>query len=1001
MQASEIRSTFLKFFESKGHTIVSSSPVVPGDDPTLLFTNAGMNQFKDVFLGFDKRPYSRATTSQKCIRAGGKHNDLENVGYTARHHTFFEMLGNFSFGDYFKKEAIAYAWELLTEVYKLPAEKLWVTVYAEDDEAYSIWNKAVGVPAERIVRIGDNKGARYASDNFWMMGDTGPCGPCTEIFYDHGPEVAGGPPGSDQEDGDRYIEIWNNVFMQFNRDEAGVMHALPKPSVDTGMGLERLTAVLQHVHSNYEIDLFVALLAAAKKAVDDAGAGHCDAQSPSLKVIADHIRACAFTVVDGVIPGNAGRGYVLRRIARRAIRHGYKLGARQPFFYTLVAALAQKMGDAYPELYQAQQLVTEVLKQEEARFFQTIERGMTRLSEAIWLTPVREWLEGKMQCSWSSSYSSTVMPGIKFDGMCEPSRQDRKVVLYFDAQDPKEAITNRLLLCLSTLSQKSESDDLYFDIKGLVVVVIETNSESSRINASEVRRLLEENKGFPTEPYYVSKRDVPGLLKLNGAVAFELHDTYGFPLDLTADVCRERGVSVDENGFNAAMNRQREQARAAGKFKMAQGLEYTGANTIFHGYEHLTRDGAQVSAIYRDGSPVTHAQAGDDVVIVLDQTPFYAESGGQVGDTGELRNSTTHVVIDDTLKVQAAVFGHHGRVVEGEVKVGDVLSARVNTEQRVQTVRNHSATHLMHKALREVLGSHVQQKGSLVTAERTRFDFVHNAPLTAAQIERVEQLVNAEIVANLATQAQVMNIEAAQKSGATMLFGEKYGDEVRVLDVGTSRELCGGTHVQRTGDIGLFKVVAESGVAAGVRRIEAITGHAALAHMQALSGTLAQLAGMLKAAPHEVPARVNQVLEQVRTLEKELGTLKGRLASSQSDDLLLQAVDVNGLKVLAVALKDADAKTLRDTLDKLKNKLKSAAIVLASVQGDKVQLAAGVTPDRLGALHAGELVSFVAQQVGGKGGGKADTAMAGGTQPAQLAQALESVVAWVRQRSQA
>ncbi len=876
MKATDIRQTFLKFFESKGHTIVASSPVVPGDDPTLLFTNAGMNQFKDVFLGFDKRPYTRATTSQKCIRAGGKHNDLDNVGYTARHHTFFEMLGNFSFGDYFKKDAIAYAWELLTEVYKLPKEKLWVTVYAEDDEAYDIWNKQVGVPAERIVRIGDNKGARYASDNFWMMGDTGPCGPCTEIFYDHGPEVAGGPPGSPNEDGDRYIEIWNNVFMQFNRTEDGVMHQLPKPSVDTGMGLERITAVLQHVHSNYEIDLFVNLLAAAKRAVDAAGAGDADPDSPSLKVIADHIRACSFTIADGIIPGNEGRGYVLRRITRRAIRHGYKLGARTPFFHTLVAALAVEMGDAYPELRQQQQRVTEVLKQEEERFFQTIANGMEILEAALASLP---------------------------------------------------------------------------------------NGEA-----------------------------------LNGDLAFKLHDTYGFPLDLTADVCRERGVSVDSAAFDVAMNRQREQARAAGKFKMAQGLEYNGTATTFHGYEHLAREGAKVTAIYLDGTPVPKARAGDDVVIVLDQTPFYAESGGQVGDTGELRNPTTRVLVEDTIKVQASVFGHHGRVVEGEVSVGDSFTARVDGERRAKTVRNHSATHLMHKALREVLGAHVQQKGSLVTPERTRFDFAHNAPMTEAQIAKIEALVNAEILANAATQARVMAIDDAQKTGAMMLFGEKYGDEVRVLDIGSSRELCGGTHVTRTGDIGLFKVVAEAGVAAGVRRIEAITGDNALVYLQSLESTMNQLAGTLKAAPAEVPHRLAQVLDQVRALEKELVSIKGKLASSQGDELLAQAIDVAGVRVLAARLEGADAKALRETLDKLKDKLKSAVVVLASVEGGKVQLAAGVTADKVGQVKAGELVNFVAQQVGGKGGGKADMAMAGGTDASGLAAALASVGPWVTER---
>ncbi len=878
MKAAEIRQTFLKFFESKGHQIVASSPVVPGDDPTLLFTNAGMNQFKDVFLGFDKRAYTRATTSQKCIRAGGKHNDLDNVGYTARHHTFFEMLGNFSFGDYFKKDAISYAWELLTVHFKLPTEKLWVTVYQEDDEAYEIWNKVVGVPAERIVRIGDNKGARYMSDNFWMMGDTGPCGPCTEIFYDHGPDVAGGPPGSAEQDGDRYIEIWNNVFMQFNRTEDGVMHPLPKPSVDTGMGLERLAAVLQHVHSNYEIDTFAHLLAAAKSAVDAAGGGDCDAASPSLKVIADHIRACSFTVVDGVIPGNAGRGYVLRRIARRAIRHGYKLGARTPFFHGIVAELVAQMGEAYPELRAAQARVTEVLKAEEERFFQTIQHGMEILEAA-----------------------------------------------------------------LADLGKT-------------------------------------------------------GSTQIDGETAFKLHDTFGFPVDLTGDVCRERGVTVDEAGFNAAMNRQREQARASAKFKMAAGLAYGGTPTTFHGYEHLVCETSKVTALYVDGAAVPSVKAGDDCVIVLDHTPFYAESGGQAGDSGELRNAVARVLVEDTTKIQADVFGHQGRVVEGSIAVGDTLAAKVNAEQRAKTVRNHSATHLMHKALREVLGGHVQQKGSLVNAERTRFDFAHNAPMSDDEIRRVEAIVNAEILANAAAQAQVMALDDAQKSGAMMLFGEKYGETVRVLTIGSSKELCGGTHVGRTGDIGLFKIVAESGVAAGIRRVEAVTGDNALAYLQQLEATVGQVSGALKATPTELPARLGAVLDQVRMLEKEIAALKGKLASAQGDELLAQAVDVKGLKVLAATLQGADAKTLRDTLDKLKDKLKTAAIVLAVVDGGKVQLAAGVTADSMGKVKAGELVNFVAQQVGSKGGGKPDMAMAGGTDPSRLGDALQSVAGWVGER---
>jgi len=890
MKAAEIRSTFLKYFESKGHTIVASSPVIPGDDPTLLFTNAGMNQFKDVFLGFDTRPYSRATTSQKCIRAGGKHNDLDNVGYTARHHTFFEMLGNFSFGDYFKAEAIGFAWELLTVHFKLPADKLWVTVYAEDDEAYEIWHKQVGVPAERIVRIGDNKGGRFLSDNFWMMGDTGPCGPCTEIFFDHGPGIAGGPPGSPTEDGDRYIEIWNNVFMQFNRTEDGVMHPLPKPSVDTGMGLERLTAVLQHVHSNYEIDLFVSLLAAAKTAVDAAGGqaaspetGGCDKDSPSLKVIADHIRACAFTVADGVNPGNEGRGYVLRRIARRAIRHGYKLGARKPFFHKLVAPLDAEMGEAYPELRRAAVRVTEVLRTEEERFFLTIHHGMEILEAAL------------------------------------------------------------------------------------------------------------------------ANMDAAGNKVIDGDTAFKLHDTFGFPVDLTGDVCRERGVTVDEAGFNAAMGRQREMARAATQFKMAAGLVYAGTPTTFHGYEHLQCETSRITGLYLDGAAVASVKAGDDCVVVLDHTPFYAESGGQAGDAGELRNAVARVLIEDTTKIQADVFGHQGRVVEGTLTVGDTVAARLNAEQRARTVRNHSATHLMHKALREVLGEHVSQKGSLVTAERTRFDFAHNAPLTDAQIRRVENLVNAEILANAQAQAEVMALDDAQKSGATMLFGEKYGDSVRVQTIGSSKELCGGTHVQRTGDIGLFTIVAEGGVAAGVRRVEALTGDNALAYVQGMETALGGIAGTLKVLRADVPVRVRSLLDQVRGLEKELEALKGKLASAQGDELLARAVDVNGIHVLAATLTGADAKTLRDTLDKLKDKLKSAVVVLAAVDGGKVQLAAGVTAGVLAApanrLKAGELVNFVAQQVGGKGGGKPDLAMAGGTEPGKLDTALASVVGWVRERT--
>ena len=890
MKSSEIRQKFLDYFASKGHAVVASSSLVPHEDPTLLFTNAGMNQFKDVFLGFDKRPYTRAASSQKCVRAGGKHNDLENVGYTARHHTFFEMLGNFSFGDYFKREAIHYAWELLTEVFKLPKDKLWVTVYAEDDEAYDIWTREIGVPAERVIRIGDNKGARYASDNFWMMGDTGPCGPCTEIFYDHGEHIFGGPPGSPDEDGDRYIEIWNNVFMQFNRDEAGVMHPLPKPSVDTGMGLERISAVLQGVHANYEIDLFQTLIKAAARET------HCaDLDSPSLKVLADHIRACSFLIADGIIPGNEGRGYVLRRIIRRAIRHGYKLGARAAFFHKLLPDLVAEMGDAYPELKENQARISNVLKQEEERFFATIEHGMEILLK-----------------------------------------------------------------------------------------------ELSLLAAHDLKHVNDQRAQGEERP-----RITYGENKFNGEIAFRLHDTFGFPLDLTQDVCREQGVIVDAAAFDAAMAHQKEQARAAGKFKMAANLEYAGPATVFHGYATLEAKG-NVLALYKDGSPVNELAEGEIGVVVLDNTPFYAESGGQVGDRGALQSVHGIFAVEDTQKIQASVFGHHGVVNTGKISVGNNVSARVDIQARARIMRNHSATHLMHKALREVLGSHVQQKGSQVDPDKTRFDFAHNAPMSAADIRRVEQIVNAEILANAATQTRLVPIEEAQKMGAMALFGEKYGDEVRVLDIGTSRELCGGTHVARTGDIGLFKVVAESGVAAGVRRIEAVCGDNALALVQQQQMQLAGVAEALKAQPQEAEARAVQVLDQMKALEKELARLKSKLAGSQGDDLAAQAADINGAKVLAAALEGGDAKTLRETLDKLKDKLKSAAIVLAAVEGGKVTLIAGVTPDLTAKVKADELVNFVAQQVGGKGGGRPDMAQAGGTEPDKLPAALAGVADWVR-----
>ena len=865
MKVADIRKTFLKFYESKGHTIVSSSPVVPGNDPTLLFTNAGMNQFKDVFLGFDKRPYSRATTSQKCIRAGGKHNDLDNVGYTARHHTFFEMLGNFSFGDYFKHDAIHFAWELLTKHFKLPAEKLWVTVYQEDDEAYDIWNKEVGVPAERIVRIGDNKGARYMSDNFWMMGDTGPCGPCTEIFYDHGEDVAGGPPGSPDEDGDRYIEIWNLVFMQFNRDEKGVMNKLPKPSVDTGMGLERIAAVLQGVHNNYDIDLFVRLLAASKAAVESVSEEKVDPESPSLKVIADHIRSCAFSIADGIVPGNEGRSYVLRRICRRAIRHGYKLGARAPFFYKLVDAVRAEMAEAYPELNNTN--IEKVIEEEERRFFQTISKGMELLEEAI----------------------------------------------------------------------------------------------------------AENTTGT-----------------LDGEILFKLHDTYGFPADLTGDVCRERGLKIDTDGFDAAMERQRQAARANAKFKMAAGLEYEGADTVFTGYEGLETEGARVTALYLNGEQVDKVEAGEDAVVVFDKTPFYAESGGQTGDTGSAKNASTILEVLDTFKIKAKVTGQHCHVHEGSVKVGDEFKLVVDEERRKASMRNHSATHLLQKALKKVLGEHVVQKGSLVTPESTRFDFAHGQPVTAEQIKAVEELVNAEILANTKVEARVMKLEEAKDEGAMMLFGEKYGETVRVLTIGTSKELCGGTHVERTGDIGSFKILAESGIAAGVRRIEAVTGMNALHAAQDNADVIDAAGALLKCHGADLPAKVEDQLEAMKALEKAYQELKQKMAANLGRELLSQAREVKGVKVLAGRMDGVEAKVLREEVSNMVDKLGGGIVVLASVSEEgKVQLAAGVAKTLTSKIKAGDLVKTVAVKLGGKGGGKPDLAMAG----APSAEGLDDLLA--------
>jgi alanyl-tRNA synthetase len=863
MKSSEIRNQFLDYFKSKGHAIVASSPLVPGNDPTLLFTNSGMVQFKEVFLGQEQRNYARATTAQRCVRAGGKHNDLENVGYTARHHTFFEMLGNFSFGDYFKREAIHFAWELLTAVYKLSQNRLWVTVYETDDEAYNIWANEIRVPRERITRIGDKPGgAKYQSDNFWQMGETGPCGPCTEIFYDHGSEVAGGPPGTPEAEGDRYIEIWNLVFMQFNRDDHGRLHPLPKPSVDTGMGLERVAAVLQGVHSNYEIDLFRDLIRAAARET------HCkDLHHNSLKVVADHIRACAFLIVDGVIPGNEGRGYVLRRIIRRAIRHGYKLGQKQPFFHKLLPDLVQAMGEAYPELAGARERVAQVLKQEEERFADTLENGMVVLEGAL------------------------------------------------------------------------RSEDRMLD----------------------------------------------------GDTVFRLYDTFGFPLDLTADIARERGVTVDFAGFEAAMGQQRDRARAASKFGTQTAVEYSGRKTEFHGYDTLTLEGGIV-AIYKEGAAVSAIEAGDSAVIVLDRTPFYAESGGQVGDRGQLIASRGTFHVHDTRKIQAEVFGHHGVLHTGTFAVGDMVEAKVDTAGRARAAYNHSATHLMHAALRKVLGPHVQQKGSLVDPDRTRFDYSHNEPLTEAQIREIENLVNREVRRNVPVEACIMKYDDAIRTGAMALFGEKYGDEVRVLKMGDfSTELCGGTHVKHTGDIGFFKVVSETGIAAGVRRIEAVTAEGALTWVQEMEGERHFIEGFYQATGEALKEKLKSEREEKKAIEKELARLKSKLATSQGDDLATQAVDVKGAKVLAATIDGADSKALRETLDKLKDRLKSAAIVLGSADGGKVALIAGVTSDLTSRIKAGDLVNFVARQVGGKGGGRPDMAEAGGKNPAALDGALAEV----------
>lgn len=869
MKTSELRQKFLKFFETKGHTVVRSSSLVPHDDPTLLFTNAGMNQFKDVFLGFDKRPYSRATTAQKCVRAGGKHNDLENVGYTARHHTFFEMMGNFSFGDYFKRDAIHFAWEFLTspEWLNIPKDKLLATVYAEDDEAYNIWLNEIGMPSERIVRIGDNKGAKYASDNFWQMGDTGPCGPCSEIFYDHGEEIWGGIPGSPEEDGDRWIEIWNCVFMQFNRDEQGNMNPLPKPSVDTGMGLERMAAVMQHVHSNYEIDLFQDLLKAVAR---ETGAAF-SMEEPSLKVIADHIRSCSFLIADGVLPSNEGRGYVLRRIIRRAVRHGYKLGQSKPFFHKLVADLVKEMGDAYPELKEKQAQIEEALKNEESRFAQTLETGMALLENAL-------------------------------------------------------------------------------------------------------------AKGGKT---------------LDGEIIFKLYDTYGFPYDLTADMARELGIELDEAGFEREMEAQRARARAAQSFKANAQLPYDGQDTEFKGYSERQTE-SKVLALYKDGEQVDELNEGDSGAVVIDFTPFYAESGGQVGDVGYIFSGGNRFEVRDTQKIKAAVFGQFGVQTSGRLKVGDSVTAKVDDEIRNANMRNHSATHLMHKALRDVLGGHVEQKGSLVTAESTRFDISHPQAVTAEEIAEVERRVNEAVLANVAVNAAIMSMEDAQKTGAMMLFGEKYGEEVRVLQMGGfSTELCGGTHVSRTGDIGLFKIISEGGIAAGVRRIEAITGLNALKWAQEQERLVKDIIAETKAQTEkDVLAKIQAGAAHAKALEKELARAKAELAVHAGAKLLDDAKDLGAAKLVAAQI-EADAAALREIVTDLTGKSDNAVILLAAVNDGKVSLCAGVSKALTGKVKAGDLVKFAAEQVGGKGGGRPDLAQAGGTDAGKLPAVLDSVKDWV------
>lgn len=962
MKTTELRQKFLKFFESKGHTIVRSSSLVPHDDPTLLFTNAGMNQFKDVFLGFDKRPYNRATTAQKCVRAGGKHNDLENVGYTARHHTFFEMMGNFSFGDYFKRDAIHFAWEFLTspEWLNIPKDKLLATVYAEDDEAYNIWLNEIGMPAERIVRIGDNKGAKYASDNFWQMGDTGPCGPCSEIFYDHGEEIWGGIPGSPEEDGDRWIEIWNCVFMQFNRDEQGNMNPLPKPSVDTGMGLERMAAVMQHVHSNYEIDLFQDLLKAVAR---ETGAAF-SMEEPSLKVIADHIRSCSFLIADGVLPSNEGRGYVLRRIIRRAVRHGYKLGQKQAFFYKLVPDLVKEMGAAYPELKEKQTQIMEALRAEESRFGETLEKGMGLFNQVLNGMKFLKLESLLPQDGVGKPLTLKTADGVEFTAASRVAPSKKQIVI-------RPRVSGSL------------NEGMYIDLQA----------------ALETAHIPDAKKPFAEAlNTYLMDNIANSKLVIGGEHIFKLYDTYGFPYDLTADMARELGIELDEAGFEREMEAQRTRARAAQSFKANAQLPYEGQDTEFKGYSERQTE-SKVLALYKNGEQVNELNEGDEGAVVIDFTPFYAESGGQVGDVGYIFAGENRFEVRDTQKIKAAVFGQFGVQTSGRLKVGDSVTAKVDDEIRNANMRNHSATHLMHKALRDVLGEHVEQKGSLVTAESTRFDISHPQAVTAEEIAEVERRVNEAILANVAVNAAIMSMEDAQKTGAMMLFGEKYGDEVRVLQMGGfSTELCGGTHVSRTGDIGLFKIISEGGIAAGVRRIEAITGLNALKWAQEQERLVKDIIAETKAQTEkDVLAKIQAGATHAKALEKELARAKAELAVHAGAKLLDDAKDLGSAKLVAAQI-EADAAALREIVTDLTGKSEQAIVLLAAVNDGKVSLCAGVSKPLTAKVKAGDLVKFAAEQVGGKGGGRPDLAQAGGTDTDKLPETLASIENWVSEK---